>query len=169
MISDFSFDVAMYTAKYTTKVLNVSKASSESDYRAWEARYQRVNPLTGEIVQIEAERAGMSRRPGIGYRWFRKYWRDLYPNDRVIIKGTPVPVPAYYDRLLEQWATPPIPGTDRYGPPPGEPSHTFFKDLHASVKRARIDNRDRTNDGPQRLASIEACHLARQSIYSNRD
>jgi len=40
----------------------------------------------------------MSRRPGIGDGWLKKYKTDVYPDDHVIINGKPIKVPKFYDR-----------------------------------------------------------------------
>ena len=42
----------------------------------------------------------MSRKPGIGYDWFQKYKRDVYPKDVCIINNHEVKPPRYYDTLL---------------------------------------------------------------------
>ena len=43
----------------------------------------------------------MSRRPGIGKRWFEKYKSDVYPHDFVVHDGTKFKSPRYYDRLYD--------------------------------------------------------------------
>lgn len=44
----------------------------------------------------------MSLKPGLGYSWFEKYWREVYePRDGIVLKGgRVVPPPRYYDKLL---------------------------------------------------------------------
>jgi hypothetical protein len=63
-----------------------------------------VDMRTGECVEIEPEMAHMSLKPGIGYEWFRKYWKEVYEaRDGVVIRGGKImPTPKYYDRLLEE-------------------------------------------------------------------
>lgn len=46
--------------------------------------------------------ATMSRRPGLGHEWFDKYCDEVYPDDFVVHEGKEVPVPRYYDKLLER-------------------------------------------------------------------
>lgn len=42
----------------------------------------------------------MSRKPGIANGWFQKYHSDVYPHDRVVIRGGKVcKPPRYYDKL----------------------------------------------------------------------
>ena len=70
------------------------------------ARYC-VKKITGE--RAEDHYAGrtpdygtMSLKPGLGYTWFLKYWRDVYPHDYCVVGGKKFPPPEYYDKLLEQ-------------------------------------------------------------------
>lgn len=65
-------------------------------------RYTRVNPLTGEIVEIHEEFARMSRRPALGRQWLERYWEDVYPRDFVVMDGSPMKPPRYYDRWMEE-------------------------------------------------------------------
>ncbi|AGT39936.1 replication initiator [Marine gokushovirus] len=58
------------------------------------------NPQTGEV--IEPEYCTMSRKPGIGYEWFKQYKTDVYPNDYCVINGKKIRPPRYYDNLLSE-------------------------------------------------------------------
>ena len=72
---------AGYTARYTLKKLD---SGVYKDYGEREPEFIRV-----------------SRRPGLGAEWFRKYWRDVYPLDQVVTKeGKEFKPPRYYDKLL---------------------------------------------------------------------
>lgn len=54
-----------------------------------------------EPIQMKKpEYVTMSRRPGLGYSWFQKYWRDVYPADRIRIDGKEFTPPKYFDDLL---------------------------------------------------------------------
>lgn len=45
----------------------------------------------------------MSNRPGIGTKWFQKYYKDVYPDDKIINKkGKASPPPRFYDKLIEK-------------------------------------------------------------------
>jgi hypothetical protein len=60
------------------------------------------DPDTGEYLgQKKPEYASMSRRPGIGSEWFKKYKGDCYPKDFVTMNGKKVRPPKFYDRMLE--------------------------------------------------------------------
>lgn len=91
-IGPVNFDTAAYVAKYALKKRTGPQA---------EDHYNRIDPSTGECWNVRPEYATMSRRPGIGYEWFKKYKRDVYPEDFVAAKGQKFRPPAYYDSLLE--------------------------------------------------------------------
>ena len=44
----------------------------------------------------------MSRRPGIGQGWYEKFKADVYPHDRIIVRGNPSRPPRFYDSLLQR-------------------------------------------------------------------
>lgn len=136
-IGDLTFNSAAYVARYVTKKINGRMA---------EDHYSRVNPLTGEIIELQPEFATMSRRPGIGKPWFDKYWRDVYPSDEVISRGHPSKPPRYYDQLLER--------TD--------------PDMWDRVRKARADNQDKENQTTDRLAVREECVNARTNLHQTR-
>jgi len=84
---------AGYVAGYCTKKVTGEIAS------LW---YTRLNPDTGELLPVTPEFGRMSLKPGIGYEWFKRYWKDVYSaRDGVVLPGgKKVPPPKYYDRLL---------------------------------------------------------------------
>ena len=43
----------------------------------------------------------MSRRPGIGARWFDVFKGDCFPKDFITFNGHKIKPPVYYERLLE--------------------------------------------------------------------
>lgn len=86
-----TFDSAQYVAGYCVKKISGPKAADH---------YRRVNPLTGEVYELQPEFALMSRRPGIGATWFEKFGSDVYPSDQVITNGFPGKPPRYYDKRL---------------------------------------------------------------------
>lgn len=43
----------------------------------------------------------MSLKPGIARGWFDKYWRDVYPHDRVVVRGKESKPPRYYDNIFK--------------------------------------------------------------------
>lgn len=88
-----TYESAGYVAGY---VIKKRLGKHASDFYRW------VDWRTGEIVEVRPEFARMSLKPGIGYEWFRKYWREVYgPRDGVVLRGgRSVPPPRYYDKLL---------------------------------------------------------------------
>lgn len=80
---------AGYCAQYATKKITGPRA---------EDHYSRVNPSTGEIVQLTPEFARMSLKPGIGSTWLEKYRSDVYNYDQVIINGKSRRPPKFYDK-----------------------------------------------------------------------
>ncbi|WP_445772211.1 rolling circle replication-associated protein [Rheinheimera sp.] len=91
-IGALTYDTAAYTARYIMKKINGPKQKEH---------YQRTNPQTGEINQIKPEYITMSRRPGIGTGWFKKYQKELWPDDFIVIKHHEHKMPRFYDRLFE--------------------------------------------------------------------
>lgn len=93
-VGDVTPASAMYVAKYCTKVVRGDGADKH---------YSRLDLRTGEIVRVVPEFARMSLRPGIGAKWFYKYWPEVYvARDGVVMHGGfTVPAPRYYDALLD--------------------------------------------------------------------
>lgn len=94
-IGDVTFESAAYVARYVVK--KVTGPASESHYR-------RVDPDTGEIVQVVPEftRMSLGRRKGegIGGPWIQKYYTDVYPEDYVMVNGMKCKPPRYYDGIF---------------------------------------------------------------------
>jgi len=67
-----------------------------------EAHYASLDLGTGEIIQRQPEYITMSRRPGIGAKFYEKFTSDIFPEDFVINRGKKIKVPKYYDRQLEK-------------------------------------------------------------------
>lgn len=79
IIGDVSFESAAYVARYIMK----KRLGQDADSYIAEG--------------IEPEFVRMSRRPGIGSKWFDKYESDVFPRDYVVIRGgTKVKPPKYY-------------------------------------------------------------------------
>lgn len=88
-IAELNFQTAAYVARYVVKKVNGALADEH---------YKRVNPDTGEVIDLVPEFAVMSRRPGIGSGHFDKFGGDIYPSDEVVIDGRAVKPPKYYDK-----------------------------------------------------------------------
>jgi hypothetical protein len=91
-VGNVTFRSAAYVARYILKKITGDNA---------EAHYEYVNPLTGEITQKTPEYTTMSRRPGLGTGWFKRFHDDVYPSDEIIINGKSMRPPKFYDGLYE--------------------------------------------------------------------
>lgn len=136
-IGSVTFESAAYVARYIVKKVTGRGAA---------AHYERCNPETGELVHQEPEYTTMSRRPGIGARWFQKWSAEVYPSDEVIVRGRPMKPPRYYDL---QYAS-----------------------LHpkeaAALAAARRKARNPADDSEERLRDLEKCARARLANLSRR-
>ncbi len=90
-LGPLTFATSSYTAGYVLK-----KQTSANHTRDLAIYGDSLEPL----VLRRQEFNTMSRRPGLGYDWFQKYWPDVYPSDSVQIEGKTYRPPSYYDRLL---------------------------------------------------------------------
>lgn len=92
-VGNLTFQSAAYVARYITK--KISGGDALLHYNTIDSR--------GEILaERKPEYVTMSRRPGIGNGWFKKYKGDVYPHDFVILNEKKLKPPKYYDRLLER-------------------------------------------------------------------
>lgn len=93
LISDFTFKTAAYVARYITKKIGGDKAK---------VHYAIVEEESGEIKGYRnKEYVAMSRMPGIGNRWIKKYNQEVYNKDYVVVDGKIYSTPAYYDKVYE--------------------------------------------------------------------
>lgn len=141
--SPLTMGSALYVAGYVTK--KVRKQDDPDHY----LRYAE----TGELVELQPEFARMSRNPGIGYAYLKKYYRDIYPRDRVRINGVDFFPPRYYDTKLE----------------------ALDPDLHAEVMTNRLRNPDQEEPTDwhdldyRRNPNRERIHAARTRLFTSRD
>ncbi len=84
---------ASYVAGYVTKKVNKKVNPNH---------YTRLDPETGEIIDLQKEFSRMSLKPAIGKRWIEKYWTDVYPKDFVLLDGREFKPPRYYDKWMEE-------------------------------------------------------------------
>ncbi|CAK0755284.1 hypothetical protein CCP3SC15_2050003 [Gammaproteobacteria bacterium] len=82
-VGDLTFESAAYVARYVTK--KVTGRIADSHYLGRKPEY-----------------VTMSRRPGIGSKWYAQFSGDVFPSDEVIIRGgVRCRPPKFYDKLLE--------------------------------------------------------------------
>jgi len=82
-VGELSFDSAGYCARYVTKKINGQKELKHYGDKSHEF-------------------ALMSRNPGIGNQWIKKYLYDVYPKDYVHVNGKKMRPCRYYDSVLEK-------------------------------------------------------------------
>lgn len=94
-----TYESAAYCASYCMKKINGKM--KEKHYR----RFGEIDYDTGEIETycIEQEFSTMSRRPGIGREWWKKFGGTDLTQDCVDIEGRKIKPPKYYDLLLEKY------------------------------------------------------------------
>ena len=92
VVGDVTFESAAYVARYIMKKMTGDIA---------EDHYRLVDKSTGEVFNLLPEYTTMSRNPGIGKDWFDEYSSDVFPGDRVIVRGKACRPPRYYDGLFE--------------------------------------------------------------------
>ena len=141
MIGDVTFESAAYVARYIMKKINGAPAEKH-----YQEQHDYVDPTTGEIHEVELplspEYTTMSRMPGLGLGWLKKYGAtDVQPYDEVIIRGKIMRPPQYYDRQYEL--------TD-------PKLHARMKGLRK--RKAKKHQRDQT---PDRLRVREYCQQKR--------
>lgn len=94
---------AGYVARYVTaKLTGKDWEINPKTGRPYGAKYERLDPSTGEIYRVEPEFNKMSRKPGIAQAWFEKHYTDVYPQDAVRLRdGRSIRPPRYYDAKFD--------------------------------------------------------------------
>lgn len=82
-IGELTFESAAYVARYVTKKVNGKNVNE------W---------YEGKMPEF----AVMSRRPGIGHDWIKKYSNDVYPKDFHTLNGIKMKPNRYYDSIYEK-------------------------------------------------------------------
>lgn len=88
VLGDVTMRSAAYVAGYTLKKVHGARAK--------EHYLDVVNTETGELSARRPEFVVMSRRPGIGAWWYRRWKGDLFSGDSAIVDGKKYKVPRYY-------------------------------------------------------------------------
>jgi hypothetical protein len=93
-VGDLNYASAAYGARYILKKINGKRANDH--YMTYDA--------DGVITWLQPEYTTMSRRPGIGYKWFQKYKDDVFPSDETPVPGFGVvkKVPRYYEEIFKE-------------------------------------------------------------------
>ena len=92
VVGALTFNSAAYVARYVMKKLSVPNGVHP--------KYVDLD-ANGNIFVRKQEFTNMSRRPGIGAPWLRKFQTDVYPSDFVVINGKRMRPPRFYDGQYE--------------------------------------------------------------------
>lgn len=89
IIGEATFESAAYVARYVTKKIT---GGTDEAKKKMELHYNGRTP----------EFSLMSRRPGIGLNWYRKYGKETWDSDTVVMRGKEMHAPAYYYKKLQE-------------------------------------------------------------------
>lgn len=90
-LGDLTQESAAYVSRYVMKKISGDAADQH---------YRDLDKATGELTWRVPEFTHMSLKPGIGAKWFERFHSDVYPHDRVVVKGRLSKPPRYYDKLM---------------------------------------------------------------------
>lgn len=91
-VGDVTYESAAYVGRYCLKKVTGSAAKEH---------YSAVDGSTGEIYERRPEFARMSLKPGIGRTWFDRYRDEVFPRDRVVVRGVECKPPRYYKKVYD--------------------------------------------------------------------
>lgn len=92
-VGELTYKSAAYVARYI-----MTKRTGDGE----KTDYKILDLDTGEIISKKKEFNTMSRRPGIGSSWLRKYSSDVYTSGKVVANGHQHNPPRYYDKLYKK-------------------------------------------------------------------
>jgi hypothetical protein len=144
-VGDLTFESAAYVARYTIKKVNGRAADVPGDTGL--RPYERVCPVTGQIIEVAKEYATMSN--GIGKDFYNNYRGDMYPRDTMVVNGHELRPPRYYDDLYDA----------------EEP------DLMEDIKSRRISEMERhaMDNTPERLKAREKVKQAQLNMLKREE
>lgn len=91
-VGDVTYNSASYVARYIMK----------KEQGTVTKKYDKVDVETGEVSMMNKEFVHMSLRPGIGARFYEKYFSDIFPHDHCIVNGKQQKPPRYYYKKLKE-------------------------------------------------------------------
>ena len=98
-VAELTADAAAYTARYSMKKitgLGAEKVDPVTGLRP----YEKVDSITGEVVEIAPEMLFVSTHPGIGKAFFERFRSDFFPRGFAVHKGRKIAVPEYFWKCL---------------------------------------------------------------------
>jgi len=99
IIGNVSMESVAYVARYVTKKIKGKALKGVT-------RHDLVDQDSGEIFHTrehEFMKTSRGKLGGLGRPWLEKYWRDVYPDDFVVVNGKKSSVPRFYDQQLEKF------------------------------------------------------------------
>lgn len=111
-IGELTFESAAYIARYIMKKVTGGSVINPDTLEKWyndttsktikEMYYKRINMETGEIYNQTPEFNQMSRKPGLGLSWLKKFQDDVFPEGKVVTRGHKSNSPRYYNKKYEE-------------------------------------------------------------------
>jgi len=100
-VGEANMNSIMYTAGYIQKkAMGPAYHYDPNTGKTLSQLYEWPDFITGEIVEHKREFSLMSRRPGIGADFVKKYHEEIYREDGIIFPGGfKAKVPAYFDKV----------------------------------------------------------------------
>ena len=92
VVGNLTFKSAAYVARYVLK--------KRSSVNGIDPKYYDFD-ADGNIYCRRPEFTNMSRKPGIGAPWLRKFQTDVYPSDFIVVNGARTRPPRFYDGIYE--------------------------------------------------------------------
>lgn len=89
VISEVTFRSINYACSHVTKILTNNQKTGEKIAD---------NHYCGRLPEFSLR----SMKPGLGYRWFKKYGKNVYDNDKIYINEMWLKPPRYYDKKREE-------------------------------------------------------------------
>jgi len=99
-IGAVTFDSAAYVARYVLKKWSEENLKGEELYKSMKILSNKEQAAI-YYQGRKPEYVTMSRRPGIGTEWFKKYSTDIYPSGFALLNGKKVKPPKFYDSKYE--------------------------------------------------------------------
>lgn len=144
--------VTLESAQYVAGYIHKKRLGKDS-----KEFYRRIDISSGELRDFVPEFGLMSRRPGIGDAWFRKFHADVFPRDGVILAGgRRVRPPRFYDEKLKVMIA-----------EGSVDAHLFDAVVAERVKRAELAIVS-GDSSRERLEVREACAVARSEFFGGK-
>lgn len=141
-VGDVTFESCAYVSRYVMKKITGEKAM--------EHYFAGVDITTGECHMRKPEFNTMSKKPGLGSEWLKRWGSDVYPRDLMMMNGKEIRPPKYYDDQFEMRE----------------------EDVMRLVKEKRrrvVDGIDLKEITRKRLRAKEEISRAKSVLYANRE